>query len=74
MDVIKERLQVQSTQIHNVRYKGSVDALRTILQQEGMRGLYKGYGATLFSYGPFSAFYFLFLEEVTNFSIHDRFM
>lgn len=38
-------------------YRGSWDALRTIARTEGLRGLYRGYGATLFSYGPFSAMY-----------------
>jgi hypothetical protein len=38
--------------------------MRTIMRQEGYRGLYKGYFATLFSYGPFSAIYFAWYEEV----------
>lgn len=63
VDVIKERLQVQSNRADN-HYKGSIDALKTILKEEGTRGLYKGYFATLSSYGPFSALYFLIYEEV----------
>ena len=74
VDVVKERLQVQSNKSGNtntsqstsVRYKGSVDAFRTIIQQEGLRGLYKGYTATIFSNGPFSACYFLLYEEVPS--------
>ena len=46
-------------------YKGSFDALLQICQQEGVRGIYKGYGATLLTYGPFSALYFLLYEEVS---------
>ncbi|KAL9191305.1 hypothetical protein ACHAXT_001011 [Thalassiosira profunda] len=73
VDVVKERMQVQQTntsrnplsqgnsQTHP--YKGSWDALRRILQTEGMRGIYKGYGATLGSFGPFSALYFVFYER-----------
>jgi hypothetical protein len=71
VDVIKERLQVQrsslavsSSQVAGAPYKGSVHALRTIFAEEGFRGVYKGYGATLMSFGPFSALYFLFYEEV----------
>jgi hypothetical protein len=64
VDVIKERLQVQSNRHTSTQYKGGVDAFRTILRQEGLTGLYKGYGATLFSYGPFSAIYFVLYEEV----------
>ena len=64
VDVVKERLQVQSNRTDSA-YKGSIDAFRTIIKQEGLRGLYKGYSATLFSYGPFSATYFLLYEEVS---------
>ena len=57
VDVIKERLQV------GAGYKGSWDALRTISREEGLRGMYRGYAATLGSFGPFSAVYFAFYEE-----------
>mmetsp|Transcript_16658 Transcript_16658/g.24183 ORF Transcript_16658/g.24183 Transcript_16658/m.24183 type:complete len:307 (+) Transcript_16658:42-962(+) len=63
VDVIKERLQTQSSSLATIKYNGSIDAMRTILRVEGFRGIYKGYGATLFSYGPFSALYFLLYEE-----------
>ena len=78
VDVIKERLQVQITskdstmtlknrpQLHH--YHGSLDALIQISRTEGLRGIYKGYGATLLSYGPFSALYFFLYEEVRTFS------
>ncbi len=62
---MKERLQVQSTKNLGYKYKGSFDALKTIFREEGYRGLYKGYFATLFSYGPFSAIYFGVFEEVS---------
>ena len=80
VDVIKERLQIQSVipttaefssssssspEQTKIRYRGSYDALRTIVRSEGLRGIYKGYGATLLSYGPFSALYFLVYEEVS---------
>ena len=67
VDVVKERLQVQSNRGDSM-YKGSVDAFRTIIKQEGLRGLYKGYNATIFSYGPFSAIYFVLYEEVCDVS------
>ena len=60
-DVIKERLQVQGS-ASPYKYKGSFDALRQIMSQEGLRGLYKGYGASILSFGPFSALYFVFYE------------
>lgn len=62
IDVVKERLQVQST------YRNATDAFRHILQLEGIKGIYKGYGATLLSFGPFSAFYFLFYEKTKQIS------
>lgn len=62
-DVIKERLQVQQAASH-YKYKGSLDALVQIISQEGLRGLYKGYGASLLSFGPFSALYFAFYEAM----------
>ena len=76
VDVVKERMQVQqkleyatscnlrkseASQSH--QYKGSWDALHQIIRTEGMRGIYKGYFATLASFGPFSALYFVFYER-----------
>ena len=72
VDVIKERLQVQSLYVQGHSktnenlYKGSADAFRKIMRSEGLRGIYKGYGATLASFGPFSAFYFVFYEKLKD--------
>ena len=64
VDVIKERLQVQSQlPPHVPRYRGNIDALMTISRTEGLCGIYKGYGATVASFGPFSAFYLMFYEQ-----------
>lgn len=54
VDVIKERLQIQHRK-DAVQYKGGWDALVKICKTEGVMGIYKGYGATLASFGPFSA-------------------
>lgn len=62
VDVIKERMQVQVKGAPSA-YHSAGHALRTILRDEGVRGIYKGYGATLLSFGPFSACYFLFYEQ-----------
>eukprot|EP01038_Epipyxis_sp_PR26KG_P006067 gene6067-8352_t len=70
VDVVKERLQVQSIQTSmgsHPKYNGSFDGFRTIMRNEGIRGLYKGYVATMMSFGPFSAFYFLFFEETKKY-------
>ncbi|KAH9131122.1 hypothetical protein AeNC1_019759 [Aphanomyces euteiches] len=64
IDVIKERMQVQSKSKGAFYYKNTIDAATTIVRTEGLRGMYRGYGATLWSFGPFSAFFFLFYEKV----------
>ena len=71
VDVIKERLQVQ-TQNQSFSYNGSFDALKKISKTEGIRGLYKGYGATLASFGPYSALYFVFYEKLKDWSKIDE--
>ena len=58
VDVIKERLQVLSAASAQQQYHGSYDAMKKIMKNEGLAGVYKGYGATLLSFGPFSAIYF----------------
>jgi hypothetical protein len=71
VDVVKERLQAQLVLSENSSqrlYNNSWHAFWTIVKTEGWRnGLYKGYGITLFSFGPFSALYFLFYEKVRYF-------
>eukprot|EP01083_Nonionella_stella_P048648 129926_1 len=67
IDVIKERLQVQSSVKdlpESMRYRGNVHAFATVARQEGVRGIYRGYGATVSSFGPFSAFYLMFYERL----------
>jgi len=66
IDVIKERMQIQRyspTQTQAVYYRNGAHAVQTILRTEGLRGIYKGYWATLGSFGPFSGLYFLFYEK-----------
>ena len=78
VDVIKERLQVfqppspaegskaaaaYAASSSSVTYTGSIDAIKKILRNEGLRGLYKGYFATVFSFGPYSSIFFLSNEK-----------
>lgn len=73
VDVTKERLQSQPPSQAG-RYTGSWNALRTIAQYEGVRGLYKGYASTLASFGPYSAVYFAFYEYLKDiFGSYDSF-
>lgn len=67
MDVIKQRLQAQikgQEGINRVRYSGSMDAVKTILKEDGFKGLFKGYWTGIAVYGPFCAFYFTIYEEM----------
>lgn len=64
VDVIKERLQVQGRNASDHRYRGGADALVKIWNTEGLSGIYRGYGATMMSFGPFSALYFMFYEQL----------
>lgn len=71
VDVIKERMQIQglrpekSPTNKSVYYRNTRDAIWQILAKEGIAyGFYKGYGATLLSFGPFSAAYFAIYESL----------
>ncbi|CAH0482038.1 unnamed protein product [Peronospora belbahrii] len=74
IDVIKERMQVQvppqdaSKNMRKTYYRNTLDAVQTIARTERLGGLYKGYFATLFSFGPFSALYFMFYENAKAFA------
>ena len=70
VDIIKERRQVQS-KLKTFNYKNDLDALLTIIKQEKIRGIYKAYGATIFSFGPMSAFYFMFYEYFKGFFVRN---
>jgi Mitochondrial carrier protein len=70
VDVIKERRQVQAN-MNSYKYKGDIDAFRQILKTEGLRGLYRAYGATVGSFGPFSALYFMFYEHIKGFFVNN---
>jgi hypothetical protein len=68
VDVIKERLQVQSN-LRSYEYTGGLDAFKKIMHTEGLRGIYKAYGATVGSFGPFSALYFAFYETFKSLAV-----
>ena len=53
----------------NFNYTGDLNAIRQILNTEGVRGLYRAYWATVMSFGPFSALYFLFYEKLKGYFI-----
>lgn len=55
LDVVKTRLQAQGV---GGTYQGLVGTFATIWNQEGVRGLYRGLGPTIFGYLPTWAIYF----------------
>jgi len=53
IDVIKERQQVM-TLLKTYYYSSTLDAIRQIHSTEGLPALYRAYGATILSFGPFT--------------------
>ncbi|KAI3814802.1 hypothetical protein L1987_14447 [Smallanthus sonchifolius] len=61
IDVVSQRLMVQggnsahTSGLSAVRYNGGVDAFRKIIQTDGVRGLYRGFGISILTYAPSNA-------------------
>ncbi|KAG5937678.1 hypothetical protein E4U60_001782 [Claviceps pazoutovae] len=67
-EVLKTRLQLQGRYNNphfksGYNYRGTVDAVRTIVRTEGASALFYGYKATLYRDVPFSALQFMFWEQ-----------
>ncbi|XP_076930506.1 uncharacterized protein LOC143595355 [Bidens hawaiensis] len=54
IDVISQRLMVQGYSGH-ASYNGGLDVARKVLKQDGIRGLYRGFGLSVMTYSPSSA-------------------
>ncbi|EME30592.1 Mitochondrial carnitine/acylcarnitine carrier-like protein [Galdieria sulphuraria] len=65
IDVVKTRIQTDSDTLP--KFRGIVDATRKIVQQEGLRGLYKGFLPCLARAFPANAVTFLTYEAVAHF-------
>lgn len=64
MDVVKQRLQAQdAANVSEHRYRHSFQAATSIVRNEGVMGLYRGFAAGLATYGPFCGIYFVLYEE-----------
>ena len=70
VDVVKERRQVEKD-LKKYKYASDIDAIRQIRKTEGIRGLYRAYGATVMSFGPFSALYFMFYEKLKGLLVNN---
>ncbi|CAM8878915.1 unnamed protein product [Rhodiola kirilowii] len=59
IDVISQRLMVQTSGknpiIPTAKYSGGIDAFQKILRQDGVRGLYRGFGVSILTYAPSNA-------------------
>ncbi|KAI1468805.1 mitochondrial carrier [Daldinia caldariorum] len=67
-EVLKTRLQLQGRYNNpyfksGYNYRGTFDAVRTIIRKEGFSELFSGYKATLYRDLPFSALQFMFYEQ-----------
>ncbi|KFA50601.1 hypothetical protein S40293_08867 [Stachybotrys chartarum IBT 40293] len=67
-EVLKTRLQLQGRYKNpyfksGYNYRGTIDAIRTIVRTEGTGALFYGYKATLYRDLPFSALQFMFWEQ-----------
>ncbi|XP_044508350.1 mitochondrial substrate carrier family protein B-like isoform X1 [Mangifera indica] len=64
LDLVRTRLASQTNVIY---YRGIWHALQTICREEGVLGLYKGLGATLFGVGPNLAINFSVYQTLKSF-------
>lgn len=64
LDVVRTRLATQKTTRY---YKGIFHAVSTICRDEGVKGLYKGLGATLLGVGPSIAISFSVYESLRSY-------
>ncbi|KAK8959738.1 hypothetical protein KSP40_PGU006524 [Platanthera guangdongensis] len=56
IDVVSQRLMVQGGLSSSpTKYAGGVDAFRKILNSDGFRGLYRGFGVSILTYAPSNA-------------------
>jgi len=58
LDVLKTRLQVSALSAESAQYLSTVEALRRIARNEGVRGLYRGLGPTIAALLPNWGVYF----------------
>jgi hypothetical protein len=62
LEVIVQRIQIQDQNAKN-KYSGGIDAVKQIYAQEGVRGFFRGFGATLLAYAPASAVWWSVYER-----------
>lgn len=66
LDVIKTKLQAQRAIQGQRGYQGIIQTVRSILTENGFRGLYRGLGPTLLGYLPTWAIYFTVYDGIKS--------
>jgi len=64
MDVVKSRLQAQSVDNGSFKYANSMECVRELAREGGVRAFYKGYSASIIRTIPSSAVCFFVYEQV----------
>ncbi|KAF5370990.1 hypothetical protein D9615_010004 [Tricholomella constricta] len=67
LDVVKTKLQAQRVIQGQRGYLGIIDTVKTILVDNGVRGLYRGLGPTILGYLPTWAIYFAVYDGIKGF-------
>jgi solute carrier family 25 (mitochondrial phosphate transporter), member 23/24/25/41 len=68
-DVLRRRFQINTMSGMGYQYKGVFDALKVIIAQEGIRGLYKGIVPNLLKVAPSMASNWLSFEMTRDFLV-----
>lgn len=71
-DVLRRRFQINTMSGMGYRYKSIWDAIRIIVSQEGVRGLYKGISPNLLKVAPSMASSWLSFEMTRDFFLQMR--
>ncbi|KAH8825177.1 mitochondrial NAD transporter [Flagelloscypha sp. PMI_526] len=67
LDVIKTKLQAQRAIQGQVGYQGIYATVKSVAQQSGFRGFYRGLGPTILGYLPTWAIYFSVYDGIKNY-------
>ncbi|CAG0919223.1 unnamed protein product, partial [Notodromas monacha] len=74
LDVAKKRMQIQNMEEIRAphfgklkKYRNLVHCMQSMMKHEGMRGLFKGYSASLWKAALSSGFHFCIYEQICNF-------
>ncbi|EAR84652.2 carrier protein (macronuclear) [Tetrahymena thermophila SB210] len=67
LDIARTRLNMMNSQYSVKKYEGFLHALQTIQKEEGFRGFYKGYNATVISIPLFHSLFFTIYNQMKPF-------